>query len=111
MRLPSCWVPVAPRKKRLTTRLMPLPMPLLLPSPLPTRRPMPLLPVLTPLLLTPLLLARALPMRALRPMPPLPRPRRKPLRRRSKRLLYGLNGRADGEVNPRLPPAVLFPGS
>jgi hypothetical protein len=47
----------------------------------------------------------------LTPPTPLPMPRRKPLRRRSKRLLYGLNGRADGVVNPRLPPAVLFPGS
>jgi hypothetical protein len=52
-----------------------------------------------------------LPMRALMPMQLLPRPRRKLRRRRSKRLLYGLNGRADGAETPRLPPAVLFPGS
>ena len=81
-----------------------LAMPLLLP---PTRR-------LTP----PLTRALPLPTRALMPLlplptllTPLPRPRRKPLRRRSKRLLYGLNGRADGAETPRLPPAVLFPGS
>ncbi len=62
--------------------------------------------------------ALPLPMRALTLLPPLPMLRtplptlrRKPLRRRSKRLLYGLNGRADGAENPRLPPAVLFPGS
>ena len=41
----------------------------------------------------------------------LPSRRRNRLLRRSKRLLYGLNGRADGAETPRLPPAVLFPGS
>ena len=90
-------IPLLPPLNRLA-------MPLLLP---PMRR---LTPPLTraPTLPT-LLLTRALPP----PMPrtPLPTPRRKPLRRRSKRLLYGLNGRADGAETPRLPPAVLFPGS
>jgi predicted acetyltransferase len=104
--------------------MRPLPTLLLLRIPLPlppNRRAMPLLPPRT-LRSTPPptpLPTRALPLLTLplkAPMPlrtlptPLPRPRRKPLRRRSKRLLYGLNGRADGAENPRLPPAVLFPG-
>ncbi len=75
-------------------------------TPLLLMRAMLLLP-LTPLLLmrTPLLLMRAL-------LPTLPPKRqRNRLLRRSKRLLYGLNGRADGAETPRLPPAVLFPGS
>ncbi len=91
--------PLMPRVMLLPPRAMPL---LRAPTPLPALLPMRALP---------------LPMRALTPLMPLPMPRtllptprRKPLRRRSKRLLYGLNGRADGVVNPRLPPAVLFPG-
>jgi hypothetical protein len=91
--------PLTPRVMRLPLRAMPL---LRAPTQLPAPPPMRALP---------------LPMRALTPLMPLrmprtlpPTPRRKPLRRRSKRLLYGLNGRADGVVNPRLPPAVLFPG-
>lgn len=100
-----------------TLLLPPIPLPTLLPLP-PTRRSMPLLPLATRRPMPPpmraLPLPTLLPMRALPPLTlrtPLPTPRRKPLRRRSKRLLYGLNGRADGVVNPRLPPAVLFPGS
>ena len=95
MRLPSCWVPVAPRRMRLLTPLPtpPLPLrPLLLTPPLlrtmlPRPRAMPLLalpptrallrPTRALLLPTPLLAPPTLP-----PMPP-----RKKLRRRSKRLL------------------------
>ena len=76
------------------------------------------LPLLTLLLLTPplrptlllLLLAMRPLMPLLRPILLLNRPRNR-LLRRSKRLLYGLNGRADGAEIPRRPPAVLFPGS
>ncbi len=100
-------------------RLLPTPLLLRIPLLLPlTRLAMPLLLPPTRRLTPPLTRALPLPTRALTlllPLPtlltPLPTPRRKPLRRRSKRLLYGLNGRADGAENPRLPPAVLFPGS
>ena len=53
------------------------------------------------LLLLPVTLLPATPL-----LPNLPRNR---LLRRSKRLLYGLNGRADDAEIPRLPPAVPFP--
>jgi len=80
------------------------------------------LPLLTPRLkLRATLLLRVVmppPLRATLPLlraMPLPRlplsQRRNRLLRRSKRLLYGLNGRADGAETPRLPPAVLFPES
>ena len=59
------------------------------------------------LLLPRVMLLLAMPrLRAKPPLPTLPRNR---LLRRSKRLLYGLNGRADDAENPRLPPAVPFP--
>ena len=95
MRLPSCWVPVAPSRKRpLTTpltpplllRLLPLTPPLLRTTLLrPRVMPLPALPPTRALLLptpplAPLTLLRALP--TLPPTPP-----RKKLRRRSKRLL------------------------
>ena len=92
-------------------------LPTLLTLPL-TRRPMPLLLPATQRLKPLPMRALPLPMRALMRLPPppmlltpLPMLRRKPLRRRSKRLLYGLNGRADGAETPRLRPAVLFSGS
>src|SRR5688572_8520550 len=118
LRLPSCWVPVAPRRMRLLPMLLPLRIPPLLPL---NRPAMPLPPPPTPrwmprvtrALRPPTPLPAPLTLRpTLRPMPPTlpPRPRRKPRRRRSKQLLYGLNGRADGAENPRLPPAALFPG-
>ena len=97
MRLPSYWAPVAPRRKKLPTPPL-LTLPLLRPT-LPLLRPT-LLPLTRALLPLTLLLRTQLPSR-----------RRNRLLRRSKRLLYGLNGRADGAETPRLPPAVLFPGS
>ena len=98
-------------------RLLPTPPLLRIPLLLPLNRlAMPLLLPPTRRLTPPLTRAPPLPTRALllltrTLLPPMPKPRRKPLRRRSKRLLYGLNGRADGAETPRLPPAVLFPGS
>ena len=81
---------------------------------LPSLRPMRLLlPAMLLLTRVPLLLMRALPppTRALPLRMLLQSRRRNRLLRRSKRLLYGLNGRADGAETPRRPPAVLFPGS
>ena len=81
---------------------------------LPRLRPMrPLLLAMLLLMRAPLLLTRAPPplTRALLLRKLLPSRRRNRLLRRSKRLLYGLNGRADGAETPRRPPAVLFPGS
>jgi hypothetical protein len=93
---------VAPRRKRLPTPPL-LTLPLLRPTLLPL---MPARLLLTRALLLRTLLLRTLLLRTL-----LLSRRRNRLLRRSKRLLYGLNGRADGAETPRLPPAVVFPGS
>src|SRR5262245_18133103 len=97
LRLPSCWAPVVPRRKSPLLLTLPLRRTLLLPPAraLPPRLTLPLRPTPLPLL------------RTLLPLPP--KRRRTKLLRRSKRLLFGLNGRADGAETPRLPPAVPFP--
>src|SRR5262245_38419051 len=104
LRLPSCWAPVVPRRKSPLLLTLPLRRTLLLPPTraLPPRLTLPLRPMLLPLRRTPLPL-----LRTLLPLPP--KRRRTKLLRRSKRLLFGLNGRADGAETPRLPPAVSFP--
>ncbi len=96
---------MAPRRKRPLTPPLTL---LLLRTPrLKLRVTLLLLLAMRPAML-PLLRAMLLLLRAMLPLRKLPRNR---LLLRSKRLLYGLNGRADGAETPRLPPAVHFPGS